>query len=171
MGTSSGSADRLTAFGTELIEIHQWLREELAQLRDDVGGYLDGRRDRPRELKAHCLSFCAALTKHHTGEDAGAFPLLARDYPNLRPIIVKLLEDHQLVRSILDNVEKLVAGMSEKPDEAEAKRVRGELDGLTAILESHFTFEEGRIVTALNELTRDAGTDESLFGISVPSDD
>jgi hemerythrin-like domain-containing protein len=81
---------------------------------------------------------------------------------------VKLEEDHQLVRSILQELERLLTTMSDVPDASEAKRVRGELDGLTAILESHFIFEENRIVTALNELTPDSGTTESLLGIDVP---
>ncbi len=53
---------RLAAFGNQLIEIHIWLREELALLREDVDAYLDGRGGRPRELRAHCLTFCSALT-------------------------------------------------------------------------------------------------------------
>ncbi|WP_285610500.1 hemerythrin domain-containing protein [Actinokineospora globicatena] len=166
MGTPGA---RLVAFGDELVRIHQWLREELAQLRGDVGAYLDGRGERPRELKAHCLSFCTALTKHHTGEDAGAFPVLAKDFPDLRPIIVKLEEDHQMVSSIVLSLEQLINDISDSPDEAEARRVRGELDGLTAILESHFIFEEGRIVKALNELTAEDGTTESLLGLSAPT--
>jgi hypothetical protein len=34
MALSSGAHDRLTAFGTELIRIHGWLREELSRLGD-----------------------------------------------------------------------------------------------------------------------------------------
>jgi iron-sulfur cluster repair protein YtfE (RIC family) len=168
MGTASGPHERVTALGNELIEIHHQLREELAQLRADVDSYLDGHGERPpRDLRAHCLSFCSALTKHHTGEDAGAFPLLAKASPELRPVIAQLENDHQMVRAILHNLEQLLGGIAAQPDAAEAKRVRGELDGLTAILESHFAFEEKRIVTALNALAPGTGTTESLLGISV----
>ncbi|WP_441249479.1 hemerythrin domain-containing protein [Kitasatospora sp. McL0602] len=167
MGTPTGPRARLTTFGHELTEIHQWLREELAQLRADVDAYLDGRAARPRELKAHCLSFCTALTRHHTGEDAGAFPLLGDLHPELRPVIAKLEEDHQLVSSIVRGLEQLLDGITDTPDPAEAKRVRGELDGLSAILESHFTFEERRITAALDALPTEAGTTETLFGLTV----
>jgi hypothetical protein len=57
--------------------------------------------------------------------------------------------------------------MPAAPDAAEANRVRGELGGLTAILESHFAFEERRIVAALNALPAEAGTAESLLGMSA----
>jgi hypothetical protein len=56
---------RLTALGDELFRIHDSLRAELRRLQDGV-------RDPGRPLAVHCLAFCAALTRHHTGEDAGA---------------------------------------------------------------------------------------------------
>ncbi|MFF1868165.1 hemerythrin domain-containing protein [Streptomyces sp. CB03911] len=169
MGTATGPNERLAAFGDELIEIHHRLREELAALRGDVDAFLDGRGGRPRELKEHCLSFCSVLTRHHTGEDDGAFPLLAAEFPELRPVIVKLAEDHQLVSGIVRSLESLLGGIAADPDATEAERVRRELDGLTAILASHFAFEERRIVQALNSLTPGAGTTASLLGL--PMDD
>jgi iron-sulfur cluster repair protein YtfE (RIC family) len=170
MNRSTGPGDRLAAFGTELIEVHLWLREELGRLRADVDSYLSGHGARPRELKAHCLAFCSALTRHHQGEDSQAFPRLAQEFPELRPVIVKLESDHQLVASIQRRLDQLLGGISARPDAAEATRVRGELDGLTAILQSHFAFEEKRIVTALNALSAGAGSAESLLGISVHRD-
>jgi hemerythrin-like domain-containing protein len=167
MDARIGPAARLTALGHELISIHLWLREELARLGADVDAYLDGRGERPRDLMAHCLSFCSALSRHHTGEDSGAFPLLAKASPELRPVLAKLAEDHQMVRSILRDLEQLIDGMAAEPDAAEATRVRGELGGLTAILQSHFAFEERRIVAALNAVPAEAGTAESLLGMSA----
>ncbi|MEH1011647.1 hypothetical protein V6U90_00745 [Micromonospora sp. CPCC 206060] len=60
-------SDRLSAFGQELIEIHRWLREELARLRENVEAHLTGGADLPtsdphtsglrtRDLRAHCLA-------------------------------------------------------------------------------------------------------------------
>lgn len=162
MTTHADPDGRLAAFGTQLIEVHLWLREELARLQDNVDAFLDGTGERPRELRAHCLTFCSALERHHTGEDAGAFPALAQQFPELRPVIEKLEHDHQLVDGILRKIEDLVGGLGDPAElgEEEVAKVRGELDGLTAIMESHFTFEERRIVTALNEL-RVSGWTES----------
>ncbi|MFB9905441.1 hemerythrin domain-containing protein [Allokutzneria oryzae] len=140
--------ERLTAFSIELIDTHTWLREELARLRADIDAYLDGVGGRPRDLRAHCLTFCSALTRHHTGEDDHVFPALADEFPELRPTLEKLREDHHLVADILRRLEVLVA----EADPADARRVRSELDGLAAILESHFGYEERRIASALDEL-------------------
>ncbi len=168
MGSVRDAHDRLAAFGDEMIEIHEWLRGELTRLGDEVDAHLSGQGERPANLTAHCLSFCAAVTTHHQGEDTGAFPLLARDFPQLRPIVEKLAQDHVLVSGLLQSLRRVVDGIPDEPDEADARRIRGELGGLHAILESHFSFEERRIVAALNSLSADAGTTESLLGITPP---
>lgn len=134
--------DRHTAFGNQLIEVHDWLRGELARLQDD----LDAGVERPQPLQAHCLAFCQALTRHHTGEDGGPFPALAEQFPELRPTIDKLIQDHDMISGILARIETLLA------DADDLKRVRSELDGLAAIMESHFSYEERTITAALNAL-------------------
>lgn len=156
MGTSAvpddAPGDRLAAFGNQLIDVHIWLREELARLQDDVDGYLAGDGERSRELQAHCLAFCSALTRHHTAEDDGVFPELARRFPELAPVLEQLAHDHHMVTGILGRLQDLVDGIGPAPDAAEARRVRGELDGLVALVESHFTYEEKKLVAALNAL-------------------
>ncbi|MFJ8045583.1 hemerythrin domain-containing protein [Kitasatospora sp. NPDC096147] len=144
----SGAAERLTALGGELVVVHDGLREELARLRAGVAG---GRR-RERGLREHCAAFCGALTEHHTGEDAVMFPELAREYPELRPVLEQLTEDHRMISGLVEALEQVLAGVGDEPGEEEVARVRSRLDGLGAIMESHFAFEERRIVTALNGL-------------------
>lgn len=153
METFDNPSERLTAFGNQLVQVHNGLRAELARLSDDVDAYLDGGGP-PRELRAHCLTFCAALERHHTGEDDAAFPALAERHPELAPTLDKLREDHWLVSGILRRLVELVEGLGEGAgaDTQEAQRVRSELDGLTAIVESHFGYEERTIVKALNDL-------------------
>ena len=65
------------------------------------------------------------------------------------PVIGKLIEDHQLVAAILRQVRELLG--PDRPPSPPAALLR-ELDGLTAILESHFSFEERRVAQALNTL-------------------
>ncbi|WP_086820651.1 hemerythrin domain-containing protein [Allokutzneria sp. NRRL B-24872] len=157
--------ERLRAFGTQLITVHDWLRTELSRLREDMDAYLNGEGGRPKDLLAHCMTFCTALSRHHTGEDDHAFPALAEEFPELAPTLEKLREDHYLVSGILAKLETLVAGA----DPADAARVRSELDGLAAIMESHFSYEERRIVTALNDLTRGYdGTGLDLAALAEP---
>jgi iron-sulfur cluster repair protein YtfE (RIC family) len=151
--------DRITAFGNQLIDMHIWLREELDRLREDVDGYLagGGAGERPRELRAHCLTFCSLLTGHHTGEDDGVFPTIAEQFPALRPVLEELTRDHRLVADALRELERLVGGLGPVTDPAEARRIRSELDTLAALLETHFTYEEKKLVAALNALGTPAG--------------
>jgi Hemerythrin HHE cation binding domain len=62
-----------------------------------------------RPLAVHCPAFCAALTRHHTGEDAGAFPALAARFPELRPLLAKTAEDHVLISGIVARIEEIAA--------------------------------------------------------------
>lgn len=145
--------ERLTAFGNLLIDVHLWLRGELDRLREDVDAHLDGRGGRPRDLRAHCLTFCSVVRRHHTAEDGGAFPVLAERFPDLRPVLAQLERDHHLVDELLHKLEELLGGLGPDRDPAAARRVRGELDGLVALLESHFRYDERRLVGALNSLS------------------
>jgi hypothetical protein len=133
-GGDALSRDRVAALGAELARIHDALREDLGRLRSGEG-------PPGTPFAAHCLAFCAALTRHHTGEEAGAFPALAGQFPDLRPLLEKMAEDHVLIAGIVARVEA-----------AAADGAPGELDGLAAILESHFSFEERRLREALDEL-------------------
>ena len=136
------NADRLKAFAAELVDLHDGLRADLARLRagkppagDLPAGDLPAGGPPAGDLRAHCLTFCAALTRHHTDEDRDVFPALADRYPDLRPIVDKLVEDHRLIAGIVARIEA-----TDDPRE---------LDGLAAIMESHFAFEERRVLAAL----------------------
>ncbi|MFF5078829.1 hemerythrin domain-containing protein [Actinoplanes sp. NPDC000266] len=80
-------------------------------------------------------AFCAALTRHHTAEDSTVFPFLAGRHPELRDFLDGLARDHEII-----------AGMVRDDMTPE------ELDGLTAVLETHFIGEEKRLVALLNAL-------------------
>lgn len=142
------SHDRLSSFGADLAAIHQRLRTDLRALREgaEIG----------RDLKAHCLTFCSALTAHHTGEDGGAFRVLAAAHPELAGTIAKLEEDHQMIAAIQERIVALAEGGGD---------IAGELDGLAAIMESHFRYEERTITAALDGLRE--GTTEGLLGLSA----
>lgn len=162
---TSSPADRLAAVGNQMIEIHLWLGVELARLRADLGDSPTGDARPSRDLRAHCLTFCAALGRHHTGEDAGAFRVLADEVPELRPVLANLIADHEVVAGILGRIEQVLGDDRPLP----TAQVRAELDGLAALLESHFRYEEKRLVTALNALTGRPGTTEDLLGLTPPA--
>jgi hypothetical protein len=154
---------RMAALSEQLIEVHQGLRERLAALRREVAagsavgaGPRSGSEPGSRsgsgpgsgsgDLLSHCLSFCTAIHTHHRAEDDELFPALRDTAPELTPIIDKLAEDHVLVAGIGQRIRDLLASAAD-PD-----TLGRELDGLTAILESHFSFEERRIAAALDRL-------------------
>jgi len=68
--------------------------------------------------------------------------VLRREFPELAPTIDKLAADHWLIAGILGQVRELLARAAGGADPA---AVVGELDGLAAIMDSHFAFEESRI--------------------------
>jgi hypothetical protein len=141
---------RMTALSEQLIGVHQDLRERLAVLRRQAAADGPGLSPDAGDLLGHCLGFCAAVHTHHTGEDDQLFPALRAADPELAPVIDKLAEDHTLVAGILRQLQDLPAST---PDPATLRR---QLDGLTAILESHFSFEERRIGAALDGLGPEA---------------
>jgi hemerythrin-like domain-containing protein len=145
------SVERASAFGDTLVKVHDFLRRSLHGLRAELAepsrssslsampGY---------SLQAYCVGFCAAVTGHHTREDDVAFPLLAQQVPELAPVLLELQCDHVLIASILKRVEELAESVEKKGTAA----VLAELDGLAAVLESHFRWEERRVGAALDGL-------------------
>jgi len=147
--------DRLTAWGQQLVEVHDHLRDELDRLLDD----LDGSTTLTPDLRTHCTAFCDAVGRHHTGEDRTAFPALADQYPELRDTLDGLARDHRMVADILQRIYRALRTAGDDP-----ARARTEIDGLAAILESHFRWEERAIVAALDDLRDPTLTRTDLFG-------
>jgi hypothetical protein len=147
------------AFGNQLVQAHIALRERLEALRE---GVLDGVR--LADLRSHCLSFCAALERHHTAEDDGVFPVLAREHPELRPVLDELGRDHRIVSEAL-------TALGESAD-ADPVALRREIDSVAALVETHFTYEERKIADVLSALTgRLSATDaESITRATTVAD-
>jgi hypothetical protein len=146
----------VAALSEQLIHVHQVLRERLTSLRREAA---DGTQAASaaigEDLLGHCLSFCAAIHSHHTGEDSQVLPALRAAVPELAPVIDNLTEDHALVAGILRQVRELLTpGRAPSGPRALAR----ELDGLIAILESHFSYEERRLAKALDTLGPTAWT-------------
>jgi hypothetical protein len=114
---------RLVAWSRELRGVHDRLREALGRARRG-GAPLD-------DLRLFCHGFCAALGEHHEGEDRDVFPQVAAHYPQLRDTLRALREDHAMIAALL-------ADLAAAPPD----RLGQHLDGVEAIMESHFRFEE-----------------------------
>lgn len=141
---SEAEKNRLVAWNRELVAAHQRLRKALRLARGaldagDVGST-------GADLMLYCHGFCAALRGHHVGEDVALFPELSARHPGLRSTIAKLVQDHEMIASLLAQLDHALTS-SASPDELSLH-----LDGLTAIMESHFNYEERQLLDTLSTL-------------------
>ncbi|MFJ9776713.1 hemerythrin domain-containing protein [Kitasatospora sp. NPDC101157] len=137
---------RTAALSLQLSQAHNELRRRLAGVRSALGRSPGAGGD---SLTAHCLAFCAAMTIHHQGEDEGMFTALLRERPDLEPTVAKLVEDHGLIAAILTRVRDL-ADQAAGQNGAALESIGRELDGLAAVMESHFIYEERAVGAALD---------------------
>ena len=155
---ASREGDRVVALSVQLAQAHQDLRRQISDIKSGLGR----RRLAGDALVNHCLAFCAALTSHHQGEDAGMFSALLRERPDLAATIAKLVEDHGMIASILAQLRELADKAADSRDLA-AESIGRELDGLAAIMESHFRYEERTISDALDDGVSDTNWSETVF--------
>jgi hemerythrin-like domain-containing protein len=146
---SEGEKNRLIAWNRELTAAHQRLRQALLVTRDalDAGDAGPASAD----LVLYCHGFCAGLSGHHVSEDEALFPGLSARHPRLRSTIAKLVQDHEMIAALLTQFNHALTA-SATPDEL----VR-HLDGLSAIMESHFSYEERQLLDTLSALELEAG--------------
>lgn len=126
---------------------HQRLRRALRLVRGslEAGDSASARAD----LLLYCKGFCAALDGHHVREDAGLFPELSARHPSLRPTIVKLQQDHEMIAMLLGRLDHAITS------DATPGELAMHLDGLSAIMESHFRYEERELLGVLSTLDLD----------------
>ncbi|MFF4119905.1 hemerythrin domain-containing protein [Streptomyces sp. NPDC001714] len=159
---ASRDGDRAVALSRQLALAHEELRRQIREIRT-------GLRHRPLGddvLLTHCLAFCTALTSHHQGEDNGMFAQLLRERPDLAATIANLVEDHALISSILSRMSEL-GDRAAEPRGPTLEAIGRELDGLAAIMESHFRYEERTIGEALDDGTPDTDWPDIVFGFGM----
>ncbi|MEU4620733.1 hemerythrin domain-containing protein [Actinoplanes sp. NPDC023801] len=146
---SERETTRLVAWSHEMRAVHRRLREALQLVLDSLDSvdsldFLHG--EAMKDLLLYCRGFCAALDGHHRGEDRTLFPAIAAAHPDLRPVLRKLEQDHSMIGYLLGGLGAAVEGAA-GPDE-----LRRHLDGVSAIMESHFRYEERQLLTVLEAL-------------------
>lgn len=140
---------RLVAWRRQLLHAHARLRlalraaEQAARERADIA-------DASRDLLLYCHGFCIALDGHHRGEDALLFPALVEQYPAAARVVSMLRQDHDMIATLLARFDTAV-----RSGEAPAGLAR-HLEGIAAIMESHFRFEERELEPLLDRLELDA---------------
>ncbi|MGD9571876.1 MAG: LLM class flavin-dependent oxidoreductase [Thermoleophilia bacterium] len=146
-----------------LIEVHDMLRTELAELRDvlaqvregalsagDARGALNEMALRQNDwtLGAFCSRYCGAVTRHHGLEDDAILPHLARSEPGLAPVIDRLVDEHVVIHEAILEVDAALVDHLEHP-EAGFGRIQEAIDLLTDALVSHLAYEERELVGPL----------------------
>lgn len=103
-----------------------------------------------RDLLLFCHGFCLALAAHHEGEDRYLFPAIAAEHPELREVLRKLEQDHSMVAHLLAGLQAAVRSA------ATPAQLDDHLEGIAAIIESHFRYEERELLRILDTLAFDA---------------
>lgn len=146
---AEGEKTRLIAWSRELHAVHERLREALKVTRQALDS---GETAEPftRELLVFCHGFCTALTGHHEGEDRELFPVIAAAHPEFRDTLRQLEQDHSMIAELLTGLQ---AALDRGASRAELNR---HFEGIEAIMENHFRYEERRLLAVLDNLTLDA---------------
>ncbi|MET7670611.1 LLM class flavin-dependent oxidoreductase [Micromonospora luteifusca] len=153
------------ATGAHLVQIHDGLRGELAQIHDLIeqvaAGEIDAGAARSHintmtmrqnrwTLGVYCESYCRIVTTHHTIEDQSFFPRLRARDPRLGPVVDRLEQEHHVIHDVLEGVDRALVAYVGSPDGL--AELRAAVDLLTDALLSHLSYEERELVEPLARL-------------------
>jgi hemerythrin HHE cation binding domain-containing protein len=142
----TGTDRRVAALGRELRGLHDRIRDVLEDARDGLDPSA-GAAALTTDPVTRCRTFCSVLDAHHRREDDTLFPWLLAARPDLADVVERLTQDHRAVAALL-------ADLARACDEGAPTPVLvRHLEGLDAIMESHFRFEERELAGVLDELT------------------
>ena len=151
------------ASAQHLIDIHDHLRGEMAQIRSLVAQVTDGSlppgpaRNHINEMAlrsnrwtvgAHCAGYHYLVTTHHTLEDQAMLPGLRRADTRLAPVLDRLSEEHGIIHHVLQRVDRALVEFVADGDGAD-DGLRAIVDQLSDALLSHLAYEERELVEPL----------------------
>jgi hypothetical protein len=151
--------------GQHLIDVHDHLRGELAQIRDlaqqvAAGTLAPGQarshlndmaiRQNNWTLGTYCESYCRVVTMHHTIEDRSFFPGLRRADPRLVPVVNRLEAEHRAIHDVIERVDQALVALITEPEGI--TDLLAAIDLLTDTLLSHLSYEERELVEPLARL-------------------
>jgi hemerythrin-like domain-containing protein len=156
---SEGEKTRLVAWYDEMRAVHGQLRRALELVRETAADDPAG-ADPAADLLVYCRGFCTALSRHHRAEDVVLFPELEARHPELGDVLRRLRQDHGMIGHLLGDLE---LALDRAGDPASSRTaVERHLDGVGAIMESHFRYEEKALGSVLAALDLDADRDAVL---------
>jgi Luciferase-like monooxygenase/Hemerythrin HHE cation binding domain len=152
--------------GQHLVDVHDHLRAELAQLRqlveqvaagqtdpDAVRSYINRMTIRQNNwtLGTFCETYCRTVTQHHLLEDRSVFPHLLRGDPELAPVLERLHREHETIHDLLEHVDGALVALVASEGKA-IDRVDAAMDELSDTLLAHFSYEERELMDPLDRL-------------------
>lgn len=147
--------ERFVAWATEMRLMHARLREALEVARAEVHN-AEAASPSMHDLLVYCHGFCTALDGHHEGEDRALFPGIENARPDLAPVLRALSQDHSMIGHLLQGLRAAV-------DRSQGPAVLDRhLEGIAAVMESHFRYEERELLTVLESLQLDATVGDAL---------
>lgn len=125
-GPSADAGRRYTdherAAGRHLVDVHDMLRRDLAEVEQLMQQVLDNRttpstarsaintmtmRQNDWTLGAYCESYCRVVASHHALEDASVFPHLRQADPRLGDVLDQLQAEHHVIHEVLEAVDRV----------------------------------------------------------------
>jgi deazaflavin-dependent oxidoreductase (nitroreductase family) len=132
--------------GAALRLVHDAFRRELALIRREITEAGPGARPGlGAQLRVNCLTLCGGLRHHHTLEDTGMFPALARQRPDLADVLAELGRQHEEIAALVEELHAVVTAADAGP-----AGVLAEVDRLIATLHAHLDAEEAALVPVLD---------------------
>lgn len=153
----------VAGMGRHLVDVHDHLRAELAQVFDVIGQVESGSLDPGRArgvinemtmrqndwtMGAYCQSYCRLVATHHTIESSSMFPHLRRSDPSLGPVLDRLDEEHHTIHGLLEEVDRALVAVVSGADGLPG--LRAAVDRLAEELTEHLSFEEEQLVGPLD---------------------
>ncbi len=148
-----------------LLQVHEHLRTELAEIREAAAQVAAGSMDPAAArtllnrmamrqnywtLGAFCAQYCRVVSIHHTIEDYQMFPSLRREEKALGPVLDRLHWEHEVIAEQIDRVDRALVAMMNDP--AKITEVQRAADELEAMLLSHLAYEEDQLLGPLGRL-------------------
>lgn len=156
---TASDTHRLVAWSVEMRRVHARLREALALARDADRTHGAGAPPDPAfaDPLLVCWGMCTALSGHHAAEDRVLFPAVAAAHPALGDVLRSLASDHSMLEHLL------LALRAATRERAPVAQLEQHLDGIEAVMETHFRYEERMLLPVLDAL-RLAGDVEDAYG-------
>lgn len=131
--------------------VHDALRRDLGRTTAVLGSPVP---DEQRiAIGRHVVWMTDFLHAHHSGEDAGLWPLVRERAPALGALVDEMESDHRLVAPALAELRSAGAAFVVTGDDAAKARLAAALDGLCSVLLPHLEREEAALPAVSTTVT------------------